>query len=73
MRITLTTQEVAVIAELVAQPFPQGAEEVAYTVNQNLTVEKNNAGVTIMRGRVNTANSIYAPGTKQNIPNFKSK
>jgi len=64
MRITLTEEELAVAAELTAQPLPAGVEVVAYTVNQNLTVEKNKSGVTLMRGRVNTANDIYAPGTK---------
>lgn len=64
MRITLTQEELAIIAEIAVIPLPVGVDVAAYTVNQNLTVEKNNAGVSVMRGPINQTNSIYAPGTK---------
>ena len=65
MRITLTLDEFTTIAEIVRLPLPAGVDTINYKVNSNLVVERNNAGVTIMRGAPRKVeDGIYVPGTK---------
>lgn len=65
MRITLTLDEFTTVAEIVGLPLPAGVDTINYKVNSNLVVERNNAGVTIMRGVPRKVeDGIYVPGTK---------